>query len=68
MISQDREVVFLDGEKNANDLIVAGMNRLMARLVANGEQLARGGFAIRTFYNRDYLRDEVNIYWDKVRD
>lgn len=68
MPSQDREVVILDGSKHANDLIVAGMNRLMARLVANGEQLAKGNFAVRTFWNREYIRDEVNIYWDKVRD
>jgi hypothetical protein len=68
MNSQDREVIILDGTKNANDLIVAGMNRLMARLVADGEQLAKGGFSIRTFWNREYIRDEVNIYWDKVRD
>ena len=68
MTSQDREVVILDGEKHANDLIVAGMNRLMARLVADGEDLAKGNFAIRTFWDRRYVRDEVNIYWDKVRD
>lgn len=68
MTSQDREVVILDDPKNTNDLIVAGINRLMTRLVANGEDLAKGNFAIRTFWDRNYLRDEVNIYWDKVRD
>jgi len=68
MSSQDREVVILDGPKMANDLIVAGMNRLMARLIANGESLSKGNFAVRTFWDQNYLRDEVNIYWDKVRD
>lgn len=68
MISQDREVVILSEPKLANDLIVAGMNRLMARLIANGEDLAKGNFAVRTFWDNRYVRDEVNIYWDKVRD
>ena len=68
MLSQDREVVILKDRKQTNDLIVAAMNRLMARLAANGEDLTKGGFAIRTFYDANYMRDEVNIYWDKVRD
>jgi hypothetical protein len=68
MTSQDREVVILRDRKDTNDLVVAGMNRLMARLVANGEDLTKGNFAIRNFWDAKFMRDEVNIYWDKVRD
>lgn len=68
MSSHDREVVILDGPKTSNDLIVAGMNRLMGRLVANGQDLARGNFTIRTFFDQHYLRDEAVIFWDSVRD
>jgi len=68
MISQDREVIILRDSKDTNDLIVAGMNRLMTRLVSHGNDLAKGNFAIRTFWDAKYMRDEVNIYWDQVRD
>ena len=68
MTSHDREVIILDNPKNTNDMVVAGMNRLMGRLVSNGQELARGNFAIRTFYDARYLRDEVVIYWDKVHE
>lgn len=66
-----REVVRLDNlgsVSQSNDVIVAGLNRLLVQIAQNGQSLCNGNLTIRTYYDAPYKRDEAAVTWERLDD
>jgi|GEM_PF-7049207 len=66
-----QERVLLMGDcsiRGTGDHVVAAMNSLLLRVAAEGLSLTAADIRIRKYYDRNYLRDEILITWDRVND